>query len=274
MSLRVEATGVTALGTEVFDVDGGERETFVLSDLHVPHGGSPVVQWLADLLQRAQRARGRVLVLGDLFDSYVTPRQLQSGVCKDVASMFADAGRGGAQLALLHGNRDFLLGREWEDATGCAVVRGGMRTQLAGLRALLLHGDELCVLDLPYQRAKRWLRTPFVRALARSLPLSFAESLAQRARQKSKRVIQSGDQSRFLPTRDAVAAALRTDVDLLVFGHIPRRSQGTLGAGSYRVLPAFDERGVSLHAKDALRFVDRDGAPIAEAAPALPGLAE
>ena len=274
MSLRVEATGVTALGTEVFDLDGGERETFLLSDLHVPHGGSPVVQWLADLLQRAQRARGRVLVLGDLFDSYVTPRQLRSDVCKDVASMFADAARGGAELALLHGNRDFLLGREWEDATGCAVVRGGMRTQLAGLRALLLHGDELCVRDLPYQRAKRWLRTPFVRSLARSLPLSFAESLAQRARQKSKMVIQSGDQSRFLPTRDAIAAALRADVDLVVFGHIHRRSQGTLGAGGYRVLPAFDEGGVSLHAADALRFVDRHGAPVAEPAPALPGLAE
>ena len=69
MSLRVEATGVTVLGTEVFDVDCGERETFLLSDLHVPHGGSPVVQWLADLLERARRARGRVLVLGELFDS-------------------------------------------------------------------------------------------------------------------------------------------------------------------------------------------------------------
>ena len=272
MTLRVVSTGRFALGTEVFDVDGGDRETFVLSDLHVPHGGGPVVGWLGDVLRRAAAARARVLVLGDLFDSYVTPRQLRTGVHRDTAVLFADAARGGADIALLHGNRDFLLGREWTEATGCAVVGGGMRTELAGQRALLLHGDELCVRDEPYQRAKRWLRRPWVKALARSLPMSLADRVARRAREKSRMVIQGGDQSRFLPPGEAIVAALAVDVDLLVFGHIHRLAMGSVAGGSYRVLPAFDERGVHLHARGGLRFEGPGGAEWGGAVAALPGI--
>lgn len=260
MTLLVVSTGRFALGTEVFDVDGSDRETFVLSDLHVPHGGGPVVGWLGDVLRRAAAARARVLVLGDLFDSYVTPRQLRTGVHRDTAALFADAVRRGADIALLHGNRDFLLGREWTDATGCAVVGGGMRTGLAGQRALLLHGDELCVRDEPYQRAKRWLRRRWVKALARNLPLALADRAAQRARDKSRMVVQSGDPSRFLPPEEALVSALAAGAELLVFGHIHRLAIGQVEGGSYRVLPAFDERGVHLHARDAIRFEGPDGA--------------
>lgn len=271
MSFSIRATTERVLGTAIHDVEGGNRAAFVLSDLHVPHGGSPVVAWLADLLVRAASSKSRVFVLGDLFDSYVTPKQLRSGVCREVAGLFADCARQGASVALLHGNRDFLVGREWTDATGCAVIAGGIRTDLGGAKALLLHGDELCVRDLPYQRAKAWLRRPFVKALARSLPLSLAEAAARRARAKSRMVIQGGDQSRFLPPREAIAAALATGVDLLVFGHIHRLAQGRIGAASYRVLPAFDEAGVCLRADEGVAFVDRRGVPIPAEPQPLPG---
>ena len=271
MTFSIRATSERALGTAIHDVEGGGRDAFVLSDLHVPHGGSPVVAWLADVLARAGRSKSRVFVLGDLFDSYVTPKQLRAGVCREVAELFADCARQGASVALLHGNRDFLVGREWTDATGCVLVPGGIRTVLGGAKALLLHGDELCVRDLPYQRAKAWLRRPFVKAFARSLPLALAEAAARRARAKSRMVIQAGDQSRFLPTREALAAALATGVDLLVFGHIHRLAMGTVAGGSYRVLPAFDEAGVCLHAGEGLAYVDRGGVPIPTEPKALPG---
>ncbi len=272
MTLRVLATGLDALGTKVFEVDGGERETFVLSDLHVPHGGGPVVHWLAEVLRRAASNRARVLVLGDLFDSYVTPKQLRIGVHRETAMLFADACRGGADVALLHGNRDFLLGDEWTKATGCAVVGGGMRTVLCGQRALLLHGDELCVRDEPYQRAKRWLRKPWLKALARGLPVSIANRLAERARKTSRKVVQSGDPARFLPTEAALNAALAVGVEMLVFGHIHRLAMGLVAGGAYRVLPAFDEQGVHLHAGGRLRFLSPDGLERTDLVAGLPGI--
>jgi UDP-2,3-diacylglucosamine hydrolase len=110
-----------------------------------------------------------VFVLGDLFDSYVSRRQVAFGVWRDVAAAFAGAAAVGTEVWLLCGNRDFLLGPEFAAASRVHLVDGGVRTRLAGADTLLLHGDELCQNDLPYQRAKRWLRHPLTRAVARRL---------------------------------------------------------------------------------------------------------
>lgn len=238
------------LGTRVVEFGAlDDRPALLLSDLHVPAAGGAVVDRLAALLAHARDRRARVFVLGDLFDSYVSPAQLRVGVWRDVAALFHGAARGGVECALLHGNRDFLLGREFERASGGRVVPGGIGCTLAGRRVLLLHGDELCQNDLPYQRAKRWLRHPLTKAVARALPLRAALWLAERARRRSRLVIERGDQTRFDPTTAAVQAAFATGAELLVFGHIHRPARGRSGAGAareYCVLPAFDAAGVGL----------------------------
>lgn len=257
-------SGVRVLGTRIFEIDGdvagGDTATVVLSDLHVPQDGGAVVAWLAAALAAAGQQRRRVFVLGDLFDSYVTPAQLRVGVWRDVAGAFAAASAAGARIAVLHGNRDFLLGAEWERATGAAVVPGGIRTVLGGRRTLLLHGDELCQADLPYQRAKRWLRRPLLKAIARRLPLSAALWVAARARRRSAMVIARGDPTRFLPTRKALDAALAAGVERVVFGHIHRLARGNIAQGEYLVLPAFDRAGVLWCADgDGERFLGGGG---------------
>jgi UDP-2,3-diacylglucosamine hydrolase len=263
------------LGTTVHTV-AGDGDALIVSDLHVPEDGGPVVDHLAAVLELAAARRTRVFVLGDLFDSYVSPAQLRVGVWQQVAALCRQATARGAELTVLHGNRDFLLGAEFERATGGLVVPGGIRTRLGGRDALLLHGDELCVNDLPYQRAKRWLRSLPVRALARSLPLGVALRLAARARRRSQRVIATGDPARFLPTAGAVGAAFALGVELLVFGHIHRASHGVPpghGRGEYWVLPAFDRDGVALRcAANALhlcRFRPGAATPL-EPPPPLP----
>ncbi|MGE3173624.1 MAG: UDP-2,3-diacylglucosamine diphosphatase [Planctomycetota bacterium] len=268
--MRIATNGLRIFGTRVFDLAATERPTVVLSDLHVPQGGGPVVGWLGELLDDAAAQGARVLVLGDLFDSYVTPRQLGVGIWREVADRFAAATAGGAEIAVLHGNRDFLLGAEWERATGAVVVPGGLRTVLAGKKALLLHGDELCRNDLPYQRAKKWLRRPWTKGLARRLPLPLAHWVAARARRKSQRVTRAGDQGRFLPTADAIATALRSGVERVVFGHIHRLAHGAVPEGDYLVLPAFDEAGVRLVVRDRFELEEPGGRPFAGELQPLP----
>lgn len=238
------------LGTPVFAAGDDDRDRALLvSDLHVPDGGGAVVERLAAVLALATAAarRSRVFLLGDLFDSYVSPAQLRVGVWREVAGLLRRAADAGVAVTVLHGNRDFLLGPEFVRAAGARLIPGGVSCRFGGRAALLLHGDELCINDLPYQRAKRWLRAPWTRFVARRLPLSLALRVARQARQRSMRTIQQGDQTRFLPTPGAVAAALAGH-DLLVFGHIHRLAQGRSGTGEYRVLPAFDRDGVLLRA--------------------------
>jgi UDP-2,3-diacylglucosamine hydrolase len=234
------------LGTRIETVAGDPaRPVLLLSDLHIPADGGAVVEALSQWLDQAVSEGARVFVLGDLFDSYVSAAQVRTGVWREIAARFATAVGRGVEMTVLHGNRDFLLGTEFARASGVRLVAGGVRTRIGAREVLLLHGDELCQNDVPYQRAKRWLRSWPVRLLARRLPLSLALRVADRARSKSSMVIQSGDQTRFDPTAAAIGAAL-AGVDQLVFGHIHRPARGRYGAGEYCVLPAFDAAGVGI----------------------------
>jgi UDP-2,3-diacylglucosamine hydrolase len=238
---------VTAvLGTDIHVLATPCERALLVSDLHIPADGGAVLAALGDAVAAARAARAPLFLLGDVFDTYVARGQVRVGVWREVAALLAGLAADGLPVHVLHGNRDFLLGAEFAAASRAVVVAGGLRARLGGVDTLLLHGDELCQNDLPYQRAKRWLRHPLTRAVARSLPVWLAVRIAARARRRSAMVIAAGDQRRFLPTAAAVDAAFATGVDRLVFGHIHRFSCGQRGRGGYRVLPAFDVDAVGV----------------------------
>lgn len=236
---------MNVLGTDVRAGAPAERAVLI-SDLHVGPGDEAVLEGLDAAVRYAQGHADALIVLGDLFDSYVSRAQVRVGVWRDVAARFRAAAQAGLRVVLMVGNRDFLLGREFEQQSAVELVHGGYRARLGGADTLLLHGDELCQNDVPYQRAKRWLRHPVTRSLARRLPLALAQRAAARARARSRAVVQRGDPARFLPSARAVGAAVAGGVERLVFGHIHRRSSGCYGEAEYHVLPAFDEGSVGL----------------------------
>jgi UDP-2,3-diacylglucosamine hydrolase len=243
--------------------DDDRERTWLLSDLHVKAGGGEVLDDLGNLLGRAagHGSQARVLILGDLFDSYVGCGQLATGAWAELARMLRDTVAAGVSISVLCGNRDFLLDPGFEEQTGCRVVRGCLRLVLDGCPTLALHGDELCLRDHPYQRSKGLLRHPVTIGLIRRLPLFVARALAEGVRNQSKKVVARGDQHRFRPPVWALRAAFAAGVERVIFGHIHWRVRGQLeGSGDYWVLPAFDEGGIHLGCGPGdLRFCDPTG---------------
>ena len=168
---------MNVLGTPI-QAGAAAARAVLISDLHVGDPAGGVLASLAGAVQHARDHADALFVLGDLFDSYVCRAQVRVGVWRDVAQCFSSAAAAGLRIVVMVGNRDFLLGGEFARASGAELVHGGYRAEIGGLDTLLLHGDELCQNDLPYQRAKRWLRHPVTRALARNLPLALARGLA------------------------------------------------------------------------------------------------
>jgi UDP-2,3-diacylglucosamine hydrolase len=167
-------------------LDPGTR---IVADLHLDlsdaEGPRAFLKWLA-----AQRGIPRLVVLGDLFDVWVGPGQERLPLGPAVLDALRDLVAGGTRLEVLHGNRDFLLDASFEARTGASVHSRGLVGVLGGgARVLLIHGDELCTKDLGYQRLKRVVRSRPVRALARSLPLPVATSLARKLRRSSVRAL-------------------------------------------------------------------------------------
>ena len=63
--------------------------------------------------------------------------------------------------------------------------------ELDGARLRLLHGDQLLLDDVGYQRLKRVLRSAPLRLLARHLPAALSHALGRRIRKYSSRAVQA-----------------------------------------------------------------------------------
>jgi UDP-2,3-diacylglucosamine hydrolase len=235
-------------GTRVYRAADDDREhTYLVSDLHVPMAGGDVLASFERLLVlvRRQAERTRLVVLGDLLAGIVNERQLRAVGWEQLIGLLRATVAAGVSVSVLHGNRDFMLGRRFAAATGCRVVAGGLALRLGARRTLALHGDELCTNDTPYQRSKVWLRSRVVRWLCAAMPLPLAAAVGARVRRASGEIMASGDQTRFAPVAQAVEAAFAAGYEVLVFGHVHTPGEGdfagTSGRGRYHVLPAFDE---------------------------------
>ncbi len=257
----------TVCGTRIVAAtDDDRRRTMLVSDLHVPVHGDAVLDDFLLLLAQARQAPSttRLLILGDLFESVVNERQLVAGTWPRLLAGLRATTDAGVPVTLLHGNRDFMLGRGFARATGSRVIAGGLAFKLGAQRALALHGDELCTNDLPYQHSKRWLRSRPVRMLCAAMPRSVADGVGRTAREKSGKSMARGDPQRFAPVVEAVGEALSAGFDLLIFGHVHTPADGRHGNGRYCILPAFDETAIFLaHEVDSgLRFTALGGGAV------------
>src|SRR5262249_12329269 len=121
--------------------------SFFLADLHLrPEDGRASERFSAFL--EGVRAGERLFLLRDLFAVWLGPRSLRvAGFAPILDALARAAGHGIAVEALL-GNRDFLLDGAFEARTGVRLRGEAWETEVAGRRALLLHGDTLCTRDL------------------------------------------------------------------------------------------------------------------------------
>ncbi|MHC4513147.1 MAG: UDP-2,3-diacylglucosamine diphosphatase [Planctomycetota bacterium] len=245
-------------GTRIETATDDDRwRTLLISDLHIPATGGEVLEQFRAVLEDARTAppETRLVVLGDMFEAFVGPKQARVGVWKQVCELLRETVEAGVSISLLWGNRDFMLDEVFGQMAGSRVVPGGLQLHLDGVSTMLLHGDELCLNDLPYQRSKRFLRSWGFRSFTSRLPLWAQMQIASTIRKKSKATVRKGDPQRFDPVASAVREAFAAGAQILVFGHIHLPARGRFeDRGEYVILPAFDEMGVFLEHRDGKLF--------------------
>lgn len=225
--------------------------TLVIGDLHLDlfdgAHGEPFACWLEALGDVP-----RLIVLGDLFEFWVGRHQGRvEGARRVLAALRALVDRG-TPVDVLYGNRDFLMGAHFVRASACTLRPQGLVGELEdGSRTLFLHGDELCTLDLSYQRFKRVMRSRPGRWLAACLPLSLQRSAAARLRRASAQAAArpEADEKRALQASAAVRQAAEQGARQLVCGHAHEfRDDPLPGGGRWLVIDAWGGE------RDALRM--------------------
>ena len=127
-----------------------------------------------------------MFILGDLFEFWVGDDVLDASVdherarfARRMTTLMHTLSERGIALYVMHGNRDFLLGRRFMKEAGALPLPDPFVITAFGTRIVLAHGDALCTADAGYQRFRRFARNRLAQA---SLPESAAEGTAWRSR--------------------------------------------------------------------------------------------
>lgn len=157
----------------------------LISDLHLEEERPDISRAFLHFLDTRASQAEALYILGDFFEVWIgddamTPFQ------RGIAQALRRLSDSGTRVYLMHGNRDFLLGKAFCREAGCTLLSDPHEVMLAGEKVLLMHGDSLCTLDVGYMKMRRWLRNPLSLFVLRNLPLNTRHKLARKLRSESR----------------------------------------------------------------------------------------
>lgn len=160
------------------------RRTWFISDLHLDPQQRAITEQFKQLLAQCDSMVDHLYILGDLFELWIGDDD-DTPFLADIILSLRRATQQGTRIHIMHGNRDFLLGKKFLQATGCDLLLDETVVDVYGKPVLLMHGDTLCTADVKYLQARKWARNRLLQQLFLSLPLSWRRSLAAKARHAS-----------------------------------------------------------------------------------------
>jgi UDP-2,3-diacylglucosamine hydrolase len=203
-----------------------EAYTLFIADLHLAADRPDITAAFLRFL-REQAAKAEALyILGDLFEVWIGDDNPEP-LLDDVATALKALSDSGVALYFIHGNRDFFLRKAYASRCGMQLLPAQQVVDLYGSPTLIMHGDSLCTLDIAYQKFRRWWNQPWWQSLMLSLPLSWRQSLARKARARSARhkqlyITQTAHQIMDVTPDEVVSVMARAGVVKLIHGHTHR----------------------------------------------------
>jgi UDP-2,3-diacylglucosamine hydrolase len=204
-----------------------------ISDLHLSAGLPRTFDaWSAYLRGTAADA---VVILGDLFEFWPGSDALQMAFESRCFDLLRDAAQR-RHVALMVGNRDFLLTPALLREHGLHPVADPTLLQAFDRRVLLTHGDALCLADVAYQQFRAWARDPATQADFLARPLAERVQVGAQVRHASEAGRQQPPPGGW-PDLDAAAAAAclqAAGAATMVHGHTHRPGDSMLAPGFER----------------------------------------
>ncbi|MEO8316589.1 MAG: UDP-2,3-diacylglucosamine diphosphatase, partial [Pseudomonadota bacterium] len=197
------------------------RHLFV-SDLHLDATAPDAVAQFCQFLQGEARSAASLYILGDMFETWIGDDDDESAraeVCTALRALTC----AGIPCFVQRGNRDFLLGRKFEQRTGCKLLPDPALLQVGQVRAVISHGDMLCSADRAYQEFRSLARSPWFHDDFLRLPMTTRRTLASVARASSREHTRQLRNEIMDVESAAVEAMLRcSGSSLLIHGHTHR----------------------------------------------------
>jgi UDP-2,3-diacylglucosamine hydrolase len=159
-----------------------------------------------------------------------------------------------ADVYIMHGNRDFLMGNTLMAACGCTLLEDPSVLAFANQRWLLAHGDAQCLDDTDYMRFRALVRAPAWQQdfLAKPLAerIAFARNLRTQSEARKLRETAYADVD-----YQAANDLLNTlKAKHMVHGHTHRPARHALGVGHERLVLSDWDLGAKPPRAEVLRL--------------------
>jgi UDP-2,3-diacylglucosamine hydrolase len=135
------------------------KPEYITSDVHLGAVPAETEGAFLDFLGHVGSEGSRLLIPGDLFDFWFEYGDIIHGRHFRVLAALADLVDAGVEVVLTGGNHDAWGGRFLEEHVGVSFHPDGVRTQIAGRPAWLVHGDGVGQGDLRYRALKSIIRS-------------------------------------------------------------------------------------------------------------------
>jgi UDP-2,3-diacylglucosamine hydrolase len=216
---------------------------YFISDLHLTPERPDITRAFLSFMDTTANDADELYLLGDIFEAWIG----DDGGINAYQPIINSLRKASLSTTLFfqHGNRDFLIGDDFVQATGCTLLPPAYVVNLPTGNALLMHGDQLCVDDKDYQSFRSMVRSPDWQAafLGQSIEKRFMLAKQMRETSKQKGAEKSNDIMDV--NLDAVRETLlEYKVDTLIHGHTHRPAvhldQISTGLGTRIVLGDWD----------------------------------
>lgn len=183
---------------------------FFISDLHLEEQRPEITDIFLNFL-RNQACHGEALfILGDLFEAWIGDDDLSSYNLNIIHSL-RQASQQGLPIYIMHGNRDFLLGKKFLSMSGCTLLPDECVINVYGTPTLLMHGDTLCTQDIKYLQFRKKSRNWFYKRLVLLKSLAKRRVLAAQLRAVSREHTRT--------TADYIMDVTQTEVERVMQKH-------------------------------------------------------
>jgi UDP-2,3-diacylglucosamine hydrolase len=204
------------------------KKTFFISDLHLDDARPNITAEFIRFLEIDARDAKALYILGDLFESWIGDDD-DSTLATMVANALTALRKTGVPIYFMHGNRDFLLGKDYADRAGLTLLQDPTVIDLDGEPTLLMHGDTMCIDDVAYQKFRQLVRNLTWQTDFLSKPLTERRAFAAMARAESTKYTGSATSEIMDVNQGAVEASMRTaGVRRLIHGHTHRPATHSL----------------------------------------------
>jgi UDP-2,3-diacylglucosamine hydrolase len=203
--------------------------TLFISDLHLCASRPGITAAFIAFLQNTASEVKALYILGDLFEYWAGDDDIDDAFHQQIISGFKKLSESGVKVFLMHGNRDFLIAEGFCQMAGITLLDDPTMIDLHGKKALLSHGDDLCVDDVAYQQFRIQVRDKKWQHEFLSQPLHIRKKQIEAIRTRSEQEKTQKSLEIMDVNAEAVNALLsKYQPDLLIHGHTHRPNQHSI----------------------------------------------